>query len=685
MNSLQLQPDGQLQNDTIESWPNNSADSTVDAEVDASTDTMSDIAAIKFVDACFAYGENNQILALKDILLEVKQGEFIAIVGGNGSGKSTLSKLINALLVPSNGSVLTLGLDTCSTSEDTIFEIRSQAGLVLQNPDSQMVASIVADDIAFGPENLCVAHNEIITRVDEALDAVKMDDHRNANPAHLSGGQKQRICIAGLLAMRPQILVLDEPAAMLDVRGRRGVRRVLRNLHAAGLTVILVTHFMEEAAGAERIVVLNSGEIVLQGKPREVFKQGELLRAMGLDVPFTVQLSDELNRFGLDVPVVASPEQLLDAVAFAAGIIEQRLDSADAGRVLLSDSSYTPTDTNTPADTKLPNFGRARAGNAHEQSSGPLSSLVSAAPRLPESEALQESASSPVIQLNGVSFSYSSNGQETKALDDVSLTVYPGEFLGIIGHTGSGKSTLLQLMAGLIKTSTGQAIACGVDLSSKKLTRRLHSKVGVVFQYPERQLFATTVATDIAFGPQNAGLNTEQCDNMVRRAMQMLELNYDRYAERSPFELSGGEKRRVAIAGIVAMDPDILIFDEPTAGLDPHGRNCLLNVIKQLNRAGKTIILASHAMDAVANLCNRVLALDHGQVALEGTPEVVFNAQNADELRRINLGLPQATQFALDLAQRGLDLPEGLFNEQDLAAAIAKLTARLTGGDHGGD
>jgi energy-coupling factor transport system ATP-binding protein len=247
-------------------------------------------------------------LALDDISLSIAPGEFVAVIGANGSGKSTLAKHVNALLVPQSGTVLTLGFDTAD--EELLFEIRSHAGMVFQNPDSQMVTSVVADDVAFGPENLAVAHDELVSRVDEALDTVKMTSFAQRNPAHLSGGQKQRVCIAGILAMRPDVLILDEPGAMLDTRGRRGIRRIIRELNKAGMTVILITHFMEEAVLAKRVAVISEGRIVLMGSPFEVFSQKERLRELALDVPFSLRLAEKLRERGVPVSEIVRPETL---------------------------------------------------------------------------------------------------------------------------------------------------------------------------------------------------------------------------------------------------------------------------------------------------------------------------------------------------------------------------------------
>jgi energy-coupling factor transporter ATPase len=265
------------------------------------------LAIVEFDQVSYAY-EAQSKPALDGISLRVEPGDFVAVIGANGSGKSTLARHINALLAPNSGRVLTVGLDT--SDPDLIVEIREHAGYLFQNPDAQMVTSVVADDIAFGPENLAVPHSEIIERVDQALGSVAMADFGQRNPAHLSGGQKQRICLAGVLAMRPDVLILDEPGAMLDARGRRGIRRIVRELSKAGMTVILITHFMEEAVLANRVFALDRGRVALSGTPTQVFSQKERLRELALEVPFSLLLAEELRQRGVAVSEIVSPEQL---------------------------------------------------------------------------------------------------------------------------------------------------------------------------------------------------------------------------------------------------------------------------------------------------------------------------------------------------------------------------------------
>jgi energy-coupling factor transporter ATPase len=250
--------------------------------------------------------------ALRGISLTVRPGEFVAVVGANGSGKSTMARHINALLIPVSGRVLTVGLDT--SDETNLFYIRSHAGMVFQDPATQMVAGVVADDVAFGPENLNVPASQLRSRVDQALAAVDMGEYTEADPARLSGGQRQRVSIAGILAMQPKILILDEPGAMLDVRGRQSIREIVGQLNDNGLTVIWITHTMEVAATADRVIVLDRGRIALDGTPASVFADHRLLVSLGLETPFPIQLVDALARYGLVLDNTLDSDDLADQI-----------------------------------------------------------------------------------------------------------------------------------------------------------------------------------------------------------------------------------------------------------------------------------------------------------------------------------------------------------------------------------
>lgn len=251
--------------------------------------------------------------ALNNLNLEIDEGSFTAIIGKNGSGKSTLAKNLNGLLIPTSGTIYVDGYDTAD--DDSIWEVRQRAGMVFQNPDNQLVSSIVEDDVAFGPENLGIEPEEIRRRVDKALEDVNMGQYKHKAPHLLSGGQKQRIAIAGVVAMKPKIIIFDEPTAMLDPKGRKDIMKIIKDLHDEGITVILITHFMEEVIDADRVIIMHEGEVLLDGTPYEVFSEVDTIRKANLDIPIMVELGDRLRKEGLDIPMgIIKEEEMVKAL-----------------------------------------------------------------------------------------------------------------------------------------------------------------------------------------------------------------------------------------------------------------------------------------------------------------------------------------------------------------------------------
>ncbi len=278
------------------------------------------------------------------------------------------------------------------------------------------------------------------------------------------------------------------------------------------------------------------------------------------------------------------------------------------------------------------------------------------------------------LEVKHLTHTYSAGSAfQATAVHDVSLTIEDGEFVCIVGHTGSGKSTLVQHLNGLLKPTSGQVLVDGEDMNGENVDRRrIRQKVGLVFQYPEYQLFEETIAKDIAFGPKNQGLSEEEIDQRVRRAMAHVHLDYDKYAERSPFDLSGGQMRRVAIAGVLAMEPKVLILDEPAAGLDPRGRERILGMLQELHReGGVTIVMVSHSMDDCARLATRMIVMSKGELVLTDTPRNVF--RQADLMRSIGLGVPEAAELCGRLRSAGLQLPDDLFTQEELHDHLLRL------------
>ncbi len=623
---------------------------------------------IDLSDVRFSY--DGKAPALAGVSAHVNAGEFVCILGGNGSGKSTLAKHLNALLLPDQGTVTVDGMSTADA--ECTYLIRQTAGMVFQNPDDQLVSTLVEDDVAFGPENLGIQLPELRERVTRALADVGLAGFERKETHALSGGQKQRVAIAGVLAMNPRILILDEASAMLDPRGRAGLMRVCRELHERGFTIVMITHFMEEAAQADRVIVLESGKVVCDGSPAQVLLQEDLLRRLNLDVPFATHLSHALRTAGVAVaPTV-------DDDALAAEILSLAKDGLLVGAA-------------SAAGQGVP----ANAGDAVDGAQTDDAVVDGAAGETTDDAAAD--CADAVIRFERVSFTYDPSEAKRKrkrtpvqrqadwgnspdsiwALSDVSFAVKSGEFLGIAGHTGSGKSTLVQHMNGILKPTRGRVMVRGLDMADKRSEAELRGTVGVVFQYPEHQLFAETVYKDVAFGPRNLGLSDDEVDERIHRALERVGLDFDAVSQKSPFELSGGQQRRVAFAGILAMEPSVLVLDEPAAGLDPAGRRSFLQLIARLHKQeGLTVVMVSHNMDDLAAMCDRVLIMNEGCLQSAGAPSRVF--LDVEGLRSIGLGTTSAQSMAVKLAEGGMPIVAGRLYDM---SALVELVAGVTGGD----
>lgn len=560
---------------------------------------------VRLAHVTLRYGNS---VALDDVTLEVCRGERVCVLGANGSGKSTLASVICGLLAPDEGDVELAGHAVCTGGVPDLAayrDARRQLGLVFQNPDDQIVTSVVADDVAFGPENLGVPRAQISARVARELRRVAMEKYAHADPSRLSGGQRQRVCIAGALAMEPAVLVLDEPSSLLDVRGRAAIMRVMGRLAAAGATLVHVTHFMDEALAADRVVVMQHGHVALEGTPDEVFaaKNAQVIEALGLEMPFEARLAVALRQAGAAGGAIAAP--------------------------------------GTPSDEK------------------PAACAACA----PAAEPL-------AILARDLGFSY---GPDAQALDGVSLEVPARATTAIVGQTGSGKSTLLRLLCGLEAADAGSLTVCGINAATKRGRRQVRRAVGYVMQHPERQLFAQTVAEDVAFGPRNQGLSAAEVEGRVAHALDLVGLADRRDA--SPFELSGGQQRLAAIAGVLAMEPELLVLDEPTAGLDPRGRARLRALMADLAAHGVTLLQVTHSMEDAAR-ADHVVVLDQSHVLAAGTPAEVFCPANEPQLTAVGLGLPRplayACEHALDARPLTLEALVAALRAQDAEEARSR-------------
>lgn len=601
-----------------------------------------------------SFSYDGAVPALDGVDLNIEDGEFFCILGGNGSGKSTFAKHLNALLQPDAGTVRINGMD--ASDPELVYDIRSTAGMVFQNPDDQLVATLVEDDVAFGPENLGVPSAQIAQRVREALEGVGLVGFERHETHALSGGQKQRVALAGVLAMEPRVLILDEASSMLDPRGRKGLMKACRALHDRGMTIVMITHFMEEAAEADRVAVFQAGRVAMLGTPEEILTRADELAQLNLDMPASCCLGRALREKGVSV---CAQVREADMVAEIAQAYAERSGTNIAGQPSASDSHV------------LDNGSSAADGIAASELVIEISHL-SHSYSLSARERRRWRKRSTTADASSKQALWGNDPNSPWALRDVSLTVRRGEFLGLAGHTGSGKSTLVQHLNGLIRPQEGSVCALGLDLSNKKHAAAVKAKVGVVFQYPERQLFAETVAQDVAFGPRNLGLPQDEVARRVASSLVRVGLDLAAIGDKSPFELSGGQQRRVAFAGVLAMEPEVLVLDEPMAGLDPVARRDFLGLISRLHREGLTVVMVSHSMDDLANCCDRIVVMNEGAVFAEGTPVQVF--AHANELKSIGLGVPAAQRMALALAQAGVPLCcDKLYTVEALADELAGL------------
>ena len=555
--------------------------------------------------------------ALDGISLQIGKGSYTAIVGPNGSGKSTLAKLIDILEEPDSGKILVFGKDT--SSDSAFWDIRRKCSIIFQNPDNQIVGTTVEEDVAFGPENLGVPQKELRERVDKALKDVGLYEYRTRQSSALSGGQKQKLAIAGAIAMHPDILIMDESTAMLDPKSRKEVLDIVESMRIRdNLTLITITHDMTEAMRAERILVVKDGQLALEGTPGEVFSQKKAIEDMSLVLPVECSFAYSL-----------------------AGMSKGVLSCEDLScRKSLMDACVRELKKITKDDI----------------------------PR----ETIERRKVSDEIVLSVKDLSYSYDGGKTLALDNVSLDVRRGEILVIAGRTGCGKTTLITHFNAIMKPNKGEVRVLGMDCRDKKNVMKIRQKVGLVFQYPEYQLFDETVFSDISYGLRKAGIPEAEHDHRVREACRKTGFR-EESLDKSPFELSGGQRRRAAIAGVLVMEPEILVMDEPGAGLDPKGRTAMFNMIKALRDSGTTVIIVSHNMDDSAIVADRILYMKDGHIVRIAPPDEMFEGDYIPK--------PYITEFTKEVSVlAGLEgyKSDGDFTPEGEARALARV---YVGGD----
>lgn len=544
-------------------------------------------------------------LVLRGVDLDVPAGSFTVVVGASGGGKSTLLRTLNGIIPDFingafDGDVTVLGRDATATR---VSEMAHDVGMVIQDYEAQLFGTSVETEVAFGPENLAVAPGEIGARIDRSLSVAGLSDlDRSRAPDSLSGGQKQRLVFAGVLATHPDLLILDEPTSDLDPAGGRETLSVIADLaETTGAaasddwpgpdSIVMVTHDIEEALLADRAVLLEGGEVAESGTVRDVFTDAERLRDSRVAVPPLVDAFDRLGFDRTDLPLTV-PE--------ATAVVE------DAGL------TWTP-----PTDPKAPARTATDVGDV-------------------------------LFELEDIVHEYDADGESVRAVDGVSLEIHRGEVIAIVGHNGSGKTTLAKHLNGLLNPDEGIARWDGRDLASTSMSQ-VGRHVGFVFQNPDHQIFAATIEEEVAFGPENFGLSGEELDRRVGEAIETVEL--DGLEEADPFNLSKGQRQRVALASILATDPEVIVFDEPTTGLDAAQQDRFLDLVADLNREqGVTVVMVTHSMATVATYAPRMVVMDGGRKVADGPTRELFGDEQ--RLQEWQLHPPQPVALSNRLADR---------------------------------
>jgi energy-coupling factor transport system ATP-binding protein len=623
----------------------------------------------------FAYnaGRPDAIPALQDVTVRIAPGELVAIIGHNGSGKSTLAKLFTAMLTPTEGSI---SVDGIPSTPENVWEVRRRVGMVFQRPDDQLVANTVIDDVAFGPENLGLPRDEIERRVRESLDALGLSDVAHAQISELSGGEKQRVAIAGVLAMQPSYLILDEPTTMIAPRMARQIIALAHDLRRrAGVAVLHITHFMREVVSFDRVIVMDGGRVLMDGAPHAIFARAHELQAVGLNVPLVTRVARRLRAHG-----VALPEAVLTAEELVVALHARGQGSGVRGQELGARGQGSGARGQELGDDGQ----RNEATQNGEQRDVSMADLTSQSPILDPQPPTPNPRSlipdpRPLIEVRDLHYTYlAGTPLAQEGLRGVDCAVYEGETLAILGGMQAGKSTLIEFFNGLRLPKSGHVFFEGQDVSAPGFDLDLlRQSVGIVFQQPEMQLFEDTVGKDVSYAPRRKNQPPAESRAIVEQALTDVGLDYETFRLRYVYALSGGQKRRVAIAGVLAAQPRVLILDEPVAGLDPRGRADLAALIIDLTRRlGLTVVLVGNAVDELAQLANRALVMSQGRVVMEGTLRELL--RRADELHALGLELSEPAEIALTLRSLFPDLPTDLLRAEELEEALLK---RLEIGD----
>lgn len=593
---------------------------------------------IEVKDVTFTYS-GAQRHALERVSLAVAEGEFVGVIGPSGAGKSTLAGVMSGA-VPHHfsgelyGACLVDGKDTC---EVTLTDVSRLVGSVLQDIDAQFVASNVRDELLFGLENFGVTHDEIPARMQQALETVGIEDLRDREIATLSGGQKQKVAIAAILALRPRVLVLDEPTAALDPASSTLVFETLCEVNrSAGITVVVIEQKVALLSEyCSRVVVLDQGKLVFDDTPRKVFSHGERLREIGVDSPRVARVSNSLAAAGLCEP--GEPALSVDeAAALVARIVGEGVRGAVVeGACAVPAVPSSPCDSSIDGDSAVAASSSARTGES-------------------------------VVRFEGVSYSYPGGGASVRALD---FKVLPGEIVGIVGQNGAGKTTLTKLLNGLLKPAEGNVVVAGLN-TREVPTSRIARHVSTLFQNPDRQICKDTVLDEVAFGLLLQGVSLDEASARAKATCERFGLPLDE----APFSLSRGQRQMVALASVVVGEPQIIVLDEPTSGLDYRECMTVMETVRDMAAAGSAVVMVCHDMEVVSDFANRLVVMANGEILGRGTCADVF--ANDGLMQRAFVEPPQVIALAKRLAAEVSPAFAGLSEVSDIVAVSKELACR---------
>lgn len=573
-----------------------------------------DPTAIELEHVTFTYEDG--VKALADLTFSARAGEFIVVLGANGAGKSTLCFLLSGI-VPHiyggrrEGQLTVAGQDPW---DQPLFVTAQYSGVLLQDPEVQLFNPSVFSELAFGPANLKVERGEITRRIEAALELLHLEGLEKRNPRDLSGGQKQRVALGAALTMRPRVLVLDEPTSQLDPIGRSEVVEAIHRLKSTGdMTIVMTTHETDDILDlADQVLVLDKGRIILSGAPAEVFSQPEVLEAVGVKVPDALNILMQVNH------LAGCPTQL------TASQLEQ-MDGEYVGRHASELVRQNRLEVVAPCEEPAPAASEAAV----------------------------------ILEARDVTYQYPGY-PPVKALENINLTIRAGEMVGIVGQNGSGKSTLVKSFVGLLRPTRGEVLVNGTNIRGIPVGE-MSRRVGLVLQNPDYQLFTTSCKEEILFGLKNLGITGEEAEARTRSALGLVGLQDE--METFPFRMSFGDRRKLAVAATAALDPQVLILDEPTTAQDHRGRYQLAEIGRRFrDEGGRTILMITHDMDLIAEYAERLIVMWNGRILLDAPTAEAF--EQRETLARTFLRPPVAAEVAYQLGEAGVSgrfiTPEGL-------------------------